>query len=105
MIKLPHIFHKSLLVRHAGELAVSEDADVPQTEFHETLVDEIHRRVYVESHRRLSRYQSNIHPSSHRRAYRVDISSEVLRIWTILSIRVIDGWNIRHQTHGRVLFW
>lgn len=57
MLELPDILDECLLVCHPGVLAIAQDADVPEPELDEALVDEIHRRVYVESYRRLRNCQ------------------------------------------------
>lgn len=53
VLKLSDVFDERLLVRHSGVLSVAEDADVPEPKLHEALVDEVHGRAYIESHRRL----------------------------------------------------
>lgn len=71
LLQLPHVLDESLLVcllfyvsfviatcrirkeetNHASIFAIAEDADVPQAEFHEALVHEVHWRVNIQSHR------------------------------------------------------
>lgn len=42
LLDVLHVFDKCLLVDHTRVLAVFSNADIPQTEFDEALVDEIH---------------------------------------------------------------
>lgn len=100
------ILHKCFLMRHAGILAVTQNTNISQSEFDKALVDEVHGRVYIESHRRLSTWLGiGTQGVPHGSTYRVDVSREVSRIRSIFAIRIINGWYIRHETHGRLFFW
>ena len=53
LFKLFYVFNESLLVDESGILTVPQYADVPQPQLYKTLIDQVHWRMNVQSHRSL----------------------------------------------------